>query len=105
MKRLLHMRLLAVACVAAELTLSPSNQESVTLTHHSAQVKEQMAPRMGARATTFSAFPLVQRDLRAADVSCSPDPLFQAALVTMQRPDRYARVLVLDAACICLNGG
>ena len=100
------MRLLAVACVAAELTLSPSNQESVTLTHHSAQVKEQVAsPRMGARATTFSAFPLVQRDLRAADASCSPDPLFQAALVTMQRPDRYARVLVLDAACICLNGG
>ena len=85
MKRLLHMRLLAVACVAAELTLSPSNQD--------------------ARATTFSAFPLVQRDLRAADVSCSPDPLFQAALVTMQRPDRYARVLVLDAACICLNNG
>ena len=32
MKRLLHMRLLAVACVAAKLTLSPSNQESVTLT-------------------------------------------------------------------------
>ena len=57
MKRLLHMRLLAVACVAAELTLSPSNQD--------------------ARATTFSAFPLVQRDLRAADVSCSPDPLFR----------------------------
>ena len=85
MKRLLHMRLLAVACVAAELTLSPSNQD--------------------ARATTFSAFPLVQRDLRAADASCSPDPLFQAALVTMQRPDRYARVLVLDAACICLNNG
>eukprot|EP00964_Phaeocystis_antarctica_P117068 scaffold80909_cov62-Phaeocystis_antarctica.AAC.4 len=46
----------------------------------------------GALATTaFSAFPLVQRDLRAADASCSPDPLVRAALVTMQRPDRYAR--------------
>ena len=39
----------------------------------------------GALATTaFSAFPLVQRDLRAADASCSPDPLVRAALVTMQ---------------------
>ena len=42
----------------------------------------------GALATTaFSAFPLVQRDLRAADASCSPDPLVRAALVTMQVPE------------------
>ena len=90
----------------AECNLRALGDNKFQTDHHSAQVKEQAAAlRMGARATTFSAFPLVQRDLRAADASCSPDPLFQAALVTMQRPDRYARVLVLDAACICLNGG
>lgn len=53
----------------------------------------------------FSGFPVVQRDLRAADASCSPNPLVRVALATIQRPDRYARVLVLDAACICKNNG
>jgi hypothetical protein len=53
----------------------------------------------------FSASPLVQRDLRAADATCSSAPLVRPALATLQRPDRYARVLVLDAACICGNNG
>lgn len=53
----------------------------------------------------FAASPLVLRDLAAADAFCSPDPLVRVALATVQRPDRYARVLVLDASCLCLNNG
>ena len=48
---------------------------------------------------------LVQRDLDGHLATCKPDPLIRSALATVQRPDRYARVLVLDAACICYNNG
>ena len=61
----------------------------------------------GALATTaFSASPLVQRDLHAADASCSPDPLVRAALVTIVSGDCMVVAKVAsDAVCRwCISG-
>ncbi len=55
--------------------------------------------------SAFDALGVVRRDLQRHEATCNADPLAAHAVHSAARPDRLARVLVIDAACLCRNNG
>ena len=53
----------------------------------------------------FHGTPLLQRDVARFNSSCSSDPAIRLAVENVQRANRQERVLVVEGACLCRNGG
>jgi hypothetical protein len=56
-------------------------------------------------ATLFHSSPLLQRDLLRFNASCMGEPAARLAVGNVQRTDRFERLLVVEGACLCHNGG